>query len=363
MQFLRQQRKNRKRKSFLEKIGLNGQIKSVAQFYADYMVLDQLQDGGQGTIHSIARRKNMEEKKHEDEEGNETKNDVHLVAKTIFLSDIDDIEQELIAAVDQYELLCKKRLLNHYGIYYDEQKKELLIVTERLDINLSEYDNKDDLNEQELKQIMCDILDTMNNLHLSGYIHCDINPFNVMRDMNGKWKLIDYDMMMKIDSKRGYVKDCWKGTIGWVASEIGSDIDSSNNKYSFATDIWSFGLCLLYLLNGLKNPFDLTKDEVLKYDLNDESAKLEYYYKHKMTMDTYRDMQHLLITWFASDKISFNLYDLLLNHLLVFDVNDRCESCKDIMKHQWFESYIKQNMNRYESLNIGTEEEGEIGCY
>ena len=72
-------------------------------------------------------------------------------------------------------------------------------------------------------------------------------------------------------------------------------------------------------------------------------------------------MQFLLISWFASDKISLYLYDLLMNHLLVFDVKDRCKSCQDLINHPWFYSYIKQNRHKYQSFDIvfDDSEEGE----
>jgi len=371
MQFLRQQRNGRKRKTYLERVGLVDRIKSAEKFYENYNLLENLKGGGQGQIYSIECKSihnNGDEKKAEIMmEGNETKkfpetDDVGLfVVKIISFSGFDNenIKIELESAINEYELLTKLQLLNHKDIYYDENKKELLIMTEYLESNLSELkhsiivkDDKNDLIEDNIKEIMCDILNKLNILHLSGYIHCDLTPDNIMNDKNGQFKLIDFDMMSKIDLKRGYIKDCFKGTIGWTSFEIGHNIDSSNNKYSFATDLWSFGLLILYIINDFKNPFELTNDEILKNELNDEQTRLEYYYKYKMTLDKLNEIQILLITWFASDKISFYLYDLLINHLLVFDVNDRCKTCKHLSKHPWFYGYIKKNQYKYQSFDM-----------
>lgn len=359
MQFLLQQRKGRKRKSYLEKIGLNDKIKSSVLFYENYKVLKKLKSGGQGTIHCIQEKKSHEtEQEYDEEEGNETKRDkqtIESVVKIISLSHIDDeenIKNELLSKFDEYEVIKKLKLLNHKDIYYDEKKKEILIVTEKLISNLSElkYDiNINIENEDNLKKIMCDILENLNILHNNGYCHCDINPFNIMIDNKNNYKLIDFDMMSKMDLKRGYIHDFYKGTVGWVSKEICKDISSSNNKYSFSSDLWSFGLCLFYILNDFKNPFDL--NELIKNKLNDDEAlKLEYYYKYKITRETHQELQFLLITFLATNKISFYLYDLLINHLLVFDVEDRCKSCKQLIKHPWFYGYIKNNKQKYQSL-------------
>ena len=175
-------------------------------------------------------------------EGNETKVDEFgFVVKIISFADIDNenIKNELQSAINQYEMVKNElKLLNHKEIYYDENKKELLIVTEKLISNLSELkysitikNAQNEIIEDNLKAIMCDILDKLNILHSSGFIHCDLTPDNIMKDMDDNFKLIDFDMIMKINLKRGYSKDCYKGTIGWTSYEIGKQLDSSNNKY------------------------------------------------------------------------------------------------------------------------------------
>eukprot|EP01083_Nonionella_stella_P006867 19891_1 len=355
MQFLRRQRKGRKRKTFLEKIGLNDRIRSADKFHEHYTILNQLEGGGQGTIHDIKPKANTTDDSKLETEGNETHSEIKLVVKIMDMSDFDDIEMELIHALNKYELTSTKTfLLNHHGIYYDEKQRQLLIVTEKLKSNLAQFKDYfgSKINEEQLRSIMSDLLMKLHMLHSTGHVHCDINPWNVMCDDKNEWKLIDFDMMMKVDDKKGYATDCWKGTIGWVSKEIGSDIHSSNNQYSFSSDIWSLGLVLLYILNDFKNPFELSPHEIAQNQLNEESDRLEYYYKYKMTEREYEaELQCLLITWFATEKISFGLYDLLWNHLLVFDVRRRAQSCVDVMFHPWFHAHMKQHKH-FENLQI-----------
>eukprot|EP00485_Elphidium_margaritaceum_P001076 CAMPEP_0202694848 /NCGR_PEP_ID=MMETSP1385-20130828/8593_1 /ASSEMBLY_ACC=CAM_ASM_000861 /TAXON_ID=933848 /ORGANISM="Elphidium margaritaceum" /LENGTH=376 /DNA_ID=CAMNT_0049350761 /DNA_START=60 /DNA_END=1190 /DNA_ORIENTATION=+ len=376
MQFLRQQRNGRKRKTYLEKIGLADDIQSVEQFYAAYKLTDKICDSGQGSVYGVAHTacghanlspmSSDEDKQEFEIEGNETKDidNTRFVVKIISFSDVDEVTTELRTYCKRYQLLHKIRLTTHTELYYDEHERQLYIVTERLCSTLANATSVSCamLHEQHLKRICCDILHSLSMLHdAAGYAHCDVNPFNIMSDCHGHYRLIDYDMMLAIDDKCGYTEECWHGTVGWVAPEITAN---GKSKYTFAGDLWSLGLCLLYMLNGGRNPFDLTPAEMEEHELNDEHSKLEFYCQHKMKRAVYKNVKCLLVQWFMVDKISFSLYDLLLQHLLVFDVSKRCQTCTQLIQHPWISSFLRQNKHKYPNFKVQLEEEpGEMLQY
>ena len=153
--------------------------------------------------------------------------------------------------------------------------------------------------EFECKLIVLEILDKLHTLHRCGYIHCDLKPSNIMkrdipRSVHGKgkkkdiengWKIIDFGAMLsarecgKTHSSNGkkYVFK-YRGTIHWTAPEL--DVDSTTNQFSFAADIWSLGLIILYILFG-EQPYQLTEYQSQRVCRTRLEQK-RYFYHHKL---------------------------------------------------------------------------------
>ena len=100
-------------------------------------------------------------------------------------------------------------------------------------------------NERFCKQIILDILDKLWAIHKCGFIHRDLEPDNIMyRDpeFNAScpehqfgWKVIDFGSILKrVTAENNTYK--YEGTRGWTAPE--TNVDSTDNKYSLAVDIW-----------------------------------------------------------------------------------------------------------------------------
>ena len=131
--------------------------------------------------------------------------------------------------------------------------------------------------EFECKLIVLEILDKLHTLHRCGYIHCDLKPSNIMKrdirrsvhrkrkgkDVENGWKIIDFGAMLSAkectkthgpNGKKYVFK--YRGTVHWTAPEL--DVDSTTNRFSFAADIWSLGLVILYILFG-EHPYELSE--------------------------------------------------------------------------------------------------------
>lgn len=239
------------------------------------------------------------------------------------------------------------------------------------------------LTEKEAKEISISVLCKIKKMHKYGFIHCDIKPENIMKltslnnggnkkkkarhtrtnsmalqnrihsgpSLNDDWRIIDFGLRARYNVNKGYCMNSWRGTIGWTAPELIPN-NGCNNRISPELDVWCMGLCILYMVIG-ENPFELTIKECKENKLYSlESGKKYWYYSKLLDFNKNKKWNHYLIFLHKKNKISLNLLDLLLNHMLVFDVKKR-SSVKQILKHQWFRDILKvQKINQQKKFLI-----------
>ncbi|KAN0106917.1 hypothetical protein V8E52_010661 [Russula decolorans] len=102
-------------------------------------------------------------------------------------------------------------------------------------------------------------------LHSQGIAHLDIKPQNIVVLRNQLF-IIDFDISVRVDGPSALI-DCWCGTRGWMAPEIGHR-DGPKCWYSpIRADLWSCGLVLRYLAREgnaeEENPFEALTWELL----------------------------------------------------------------------------------------------------
>jgi serine/threonine protein kinase len=86
-------------------------------------------------------------------------------------------------------------------------------------------------------------LETLRAMHI---IYRDLKPENVMIDKTGHIKLIDFGFAKQLSKHSNFRTSTNCGTLGYNAPEI----ISGASGYSFAADIWSFGVMIAELLSG-----------------------------------------------------------------------------------------------------------------
>lgn len=97
--------------------------------------------------------------------------------------------------------------------------------------------------------IASDVLRALDFLHRQGVIHRDIKPANLLMTADGRCKLADFGVatsVLQFDSAQA--EKTFTGSISYMAPE------RFKNTYGPASDVWSFGITLLELLQG-KFPF------------------------------------------------------------------------------------------------------------
>ena len=252
-----------------------------------------------------------------------------------------------------YNLMLHTNLAEYYTVCIDKKNDDIYLAMEPLQKTLKEYvkekhgPNGEGITELQCKSIIADILDNLWTLHLAACIHCDIKPDNIMlRDVlsepefNG-WKLIDFDNRLFMGYHQYKVLPTAFGSFGWFAPEINPLINNAifkgkGNYFSYGYDIWSLGLIILYILFGTQ-PYDIEgwimtqrywyKKELLKggkYNMDSDKNKGEIW------------LRNYLLDLYVNDKISKELFDLLHNHMLIFDPRKR-SNCKVIYNHVWFD--------------------------
>jgi serine/threonine protein kinase len=114
----------------------------------------------------------------------------------------------------------------------------------------------------QLVEFVAGLSRTIAKLHSSGIVHCDIKPTNVLFDVSGQPKLVDFGMAVDHsteawDADAALRSEHTGGTLAYMAPElisraIGMERDSGRNKASRSPtcDIFSLGGLLYFVLMG-----------------------------------------------------------------------------------------------------------------
>ncbi len=117
----------------------------------------------------------------------------------------------------------------------------------------------------EIFKIFKDLLEILNYIHnlQPPIIHRDINPKNITLDNQGKTYLVDFGAVGEIITTTiaASMKSTFVGTLGYMPTE------QFYGKVSPASDIYSLGVTILYLLTG-KDPSEFDINDDMKIDFH-----------------------------------------------------------------------------------------------
>jgi len=99
--------------------------------------------------------------------------------------------------------------------------------------------------ERQLAKIGLQMLNGLNYLHRQHHqVHRDLKPANVLLNKQGQVKITDFGISSQLDSTNAFCST-FVGTACYMAPER-----LNGGSYSYAADIWSFGLIMLELALG-----------------------------------------------------------------------------------------------------------------
>lgn len=164
----------------------------------------------------------------------------------------------------------------------------------------------------EIADIFSQILLGLNHIHAKNLIHRDIKPDNIMIDVNGKVKILDFGWGFKIEAHKLEKDNHQIGTVHYMAPEL-----IARDDYDQKVDIWSAGVLLYEMCVG-KDPFsakDSNKiiERIKKCDVKYRKIKEEY-----------------------------KKFEEPIALMLQIDPHKR-PSAEDLLNHQTFKKYFKKN--------------------
>lgn len=208
------------------------------------------------------------------------------------------------------------KYIDHFEEINEQQNKNFVnIVMEYLNGgDLAAYINKNGcLHESKVVSIAWDIAKGLEYLHKLGIIHRDIKPENIVLDNLQKPRICDFGLSQIINHNQ-FLNESY-GTYYYASPEI-----HNKSKYNKATDIWSFGVLLYYILTA-DMPFEKNKDQA-------------HLYISDLTLELIFDNINFI-------NASSKLQDLI-QKCLKKNVNERI-SIDQIINHPVFQKYQGKN--------------------
>lgn len=125
---------------------------------------------------------------------------------------------------------------------YDEKRKVGYIIMELCSGDLTALVKKRLNNRDFIKQIMKSLTEQVKKLHSVGYAHMDLKPENVVTyNVSAQLRLIDFETATKQILLRELI-----GTPNFIPPEI----LKREEYHPHLADVWSLGLCFIYIATG-----------------------------------------------------------------------------------------------------------------
>lgn len=191
-----------------------------------------------------------------------------------------------------------------------EEDDNYVLVMEAGKTSLMDIIKHGRLSEQTLRGLIPNVLVGLKDLHSSNIVHNDVKPENIILCLDGKMKLIDFDLATIFEREKCNYHHGVFGTWPYMSPEV---VDGA--EHTEKVDVWSIGVVMFVCLTGIL-PFEApTQAEYL------ENVKTQPF--NKMCLEKVRCSRSLI------DLISW---------MLTKDVTKR-PSIEKCLKHEWFNRY------------------------
>ena len=135
------------------------------------------------------------------------------------------------------------------------------VVLELMEGNLEEFFDGYTIDTAEVTRLCKDVVMGLQFLHEQKILHRDLKPQNILYKVHPKLclKIADFGLSCTVDSKCTTVYGTVAGTRCWIAPEV---LKSKKHvlpiSFAQASDVFSCGILLHYILSGQKHPFNPT---------------------------------------------------------------------------------------------------------
>ncbi|XP_031554850.1 serine/threonine-protein kinase TNNI3K-like [Actinia tenebrosa] len=146
-------------------------------------------------------------------------------------------------------------------LYFFEEEKFSYIVLELMEGNLDEYlTDGSTFDATKSIQLCQDVVKGLEFLHEQNIIHRDLKPGNILYKTHPhlRLKIADFGLSRRIDSSATTVYGTNAGTRCWMAPEL----LMGTPNHSKATDMFSCGLVLHYILSVKKHPYSMNNSQM-----------------------------------------------------------------------------------------------------
>ena len=174
--------------------------------------------------------------------------------------------KRIAAAFDKFyknevEILRKIKNNNHIVKYFatDVVGREAYIAIELGIETLEDCVKRNSVSKEELTRYIRETGIGLQAIHQHKIIHRDIKPSNILiiaYPSTTVAKITDFGISKQLQNLAQSTMSTTKGTLDWLPPEVLLKIDGTEEtRFTFSTDIFSFGLTMFYTLSNGGHPF------------------------------------------------------------------------------------------------------------
>jgi len=176
------------------------------------------------------------------------------------------------------------------------------------------------LNIEEFARIFNSVLSAVRHIASKGYVHRDIKPDNILISQDFKTvKLTDLQTAVKVNEEGIHLGESY-GSLRTMAPEL-----INENKASFASDMYSLGVCMYYALTGempkyapdSNDTIDIARQKLRRFYDVDETQITETRTKNDIIADRY-------------ESIMKDIQGALNKRYIIENPTTREEKCKNV---------------------------------
>ena len=143
--------------------------------------------------------------------------------------------------------------IEDHCVLHPEPLRWIILIRMELLENLTKKAMINGMDEKQLAQVGLDLCGALSQCHRRNIVHRDIKPENVFVDPDGHCKLGDFGAANEMN-RTGTLS--WKGTPNFMAPEVyRAETGGRELRRFILADIYSVGMVLYWLGNGLSLPF------------------------------------------------------------------------------------------------------------